>query len=223
MMIRNFFLFFLFFAISSSVYCQESDFGLWYGADAEYSLNKKIDFNLSAKIRTYKNGSELDQAYMEFGTSCNFNKYLSVAGSYRLINKREEKSEYHFRHDLFADIKGSYPLKNFSFSLRLRFQTEVRTYYENEEDKIPKYVGRVKLKCVYNIPKFPVNPYASIETFSPLFESSDVYFVKSRYTLGLEFKLNKKNSIETEYILQAIYYPDLVNVHIISLNYNFKF
>ena len=213
---------FIFF-IPKTGYSQSTDFGIWYGANGEYSLNKKIDIDVSAMIRTFDNASKIDQAFLEGGLSYKFNKYLSSAVSYRITENLEDNTEYHIRHKWFADIKCTLPLKNFSFSARLRFQIQKKTFYENPGDKIPDYHSRFKLKGIYKIPKFPVNPYLSIESFSAMFENSERLIDKNRFTLGFEYKIAKKHSVEAEYIYQRDYLPHISDINIISINYNIRF
>lgn len=205
------------------VYSQSDDFGIWYGFNAGYSLAKKLDINVSTVIRTFNNASKIEQAYLEGGVSYKFNKYFTTAVSYRIINNLEDDSEFHIRHKWFADIKGSFPLGNFSFSARFRFQVQTKTFFENAKDRIPDYHGRIKLKAVYKIPEFPVNPYLCIESFSPLFENSERLIDKNRFTSGFEYKITKKHLMEAEYIFQRDFLPHLADMHIISINYNIKF
>jgi hypothetical protein len=223
MMIRGLIFTFLFLLITGSVLSQNSDFGIWYKVDTEKSFGKKFDINASAMIRTFENASTIEQAYMEFGATYNLNKYLGFAGGYRIGNYLEDDDLYHIRNNYLADIKGSFPVRNFFLSLRFRLQIQKKTYIEDESDNLPEYVGRIRLKGIYKIPKFPVNPYASIETFNPLFENYDVLFVKNRYIIGFEYKINKKHFIECEYIYQQVYFPHQTNFNILSISYTFKF
>ena len=223
MMIRNLFPFFLFLAISGSVYSQDSDFGLWYEVNAEKGLSKKFDIQGTVMVRTFDNGSTLDQVFAEIGSSYSLNKYVGFALSYRIGNYLEDDDLYHIRHKWFGDIKGSLPLSNFVFSARLRLQIMARTYFEDAADDKAEYDGRLKLKLVYKIPDFPVNPYLSFETFSPVFRNEGRLIDKSRSTIGLEYKIAKKHIVETEYTYQRDTYPHLSVIHIISLSYTFKF
>jgi hypothetical protein len=223
MRIKNYLFFFLLLSVTRYVYSQESDFGIWYKVNADKSFGKKFDINGSAMIRTFENASTIEQAYMEFGATYNLNKYLGFAGAYRIGNYLEDDDLYHIRYNYLADIKGSYPVRSFVLSLRFRLQIQKKTYIEDESANLPEYVGRIRLKGIYKIPNFPVNPFASIETFNPLFENYDVLFVKNRYTLGFEYKINKKNFIESEYLFQQVYFPHQTNFHIFSLSYTFKF
>jgi len=213
---------FAFFFLSTG-YGQDSDFGVWYGLNAEYSVSKKVEVDVSAMIRTFNNASEIEQSYLEGGIGYKLNKYFSVAGSYRASNKLENNSEYHFRHKLFADAKTTVPIGNFSASLRLRFQVQKKTFIENVKDKIPDYHSRLKLKLIYKSPGFPLNPYISVESFSQLFKNADRIFDKNRFASGIEYKISKKHSIEAEYIFERDFEPHISDMSIASLSYNFKF
>ena len=222
-MIRKSLLVFFFLVIYSSVYCQESDFGLWYEVNAEKSLSKKFDLEGTFMVRTFDNASTLDQAFMELGASYNLNKYVGFALSYRIGNYLEDDDLYHIRHKFLGDIKGSLPAGNFEFSVRVRLQILARLYTEDEGDPALEYDGRLKLKGVYKIPDFPVNPYLSFETFSPVFRNEGRLIDKSRSTIGLEYKITRKHIVDIQYIYQRDNYPHLSLMHIISLGYTFKF
>lgn len=112
------------------------------------------------------------------------------------------------------------PANNLVISARFRFQIQTRTYIVDSNDLIPDYYGRIKLKAVYKIPKFPVNPYLSYESFIPMYVNSTHFIDKERFTLGFEYKITKKQAIETEYIYQRDYVSD---IQIISINYNISF
>ena len=203
-------------------YSQNDDFGIWYGLNAESSLTKKLDIDVSAMIRTFNDASKIEQAFMEAGISYKFNKYLSVAGSYRIINNLENNSEFHIRHKFFADVKGTLPIGNFSFSSRFRLQILKKTFIEKESDKVPDYHGRIKLKLIYKIPRFPVNPYLSVESFIPLYRNSSRLIDKNRFTLGSDYKISKKHSVGLEYIFQRDFKPHISDINIISIGYTYR-
>jgi len=114
-------------------------------------------------------------------------------------------------------------VKQFHFYARLRLQVMDKVYTENKSDNKVEYDGRLRLKATYKIRKFPVDPYVMFETFTPVFRSSDRLIDKSRTTVGLEYKINKKNFINTEYIYERDTSPDLSVMNIISLSYTLKF
>lgn len=210
-------------SIPASVFCQSDGFGIWYGISAEHKLIKKLDLKLSSDLRTFNNASQVDQAFIEGGLAYKLNDFLSTAGSYRFTGKLEDDSRYHIRHKWFAEIKGSLPFNDFTFSARLMLQIMKRTYYEDEDDEIPDYAGRMKLKATYNTPKFPLNPFLYVETFTPLFTKSEELIDKERLSAGLEYKISKKHAIETGYILERNSSPQKVSSHIIYITYDLNF
>ncbi len=205
------------------IFSQEKDFGIWAGISAEKELIKNLDLNFDINLRTYHNVSEIEEAFFDIGLNYKFNKYLSTALSYRYTQFREDDELYHPRHKWFADVKGKLPLGDFDISARFRFQQRYKTYFEDENDRESKEVGRLKLKAIYDIPSFPVNPYLSTELFFPMFSVSERTVEKERLMAGFEYNISKKNSIEIEYMFQRDFFPKLSDMNIISFNYNIKF
>lgn len=208
--------------IPISAIAQKKDFGIWYGVSAEKKLTDKIDIDLSTRIRTFGNASKIEEAFLEGGLAYSFNKHLAIAGSYRLTENIEDNNSYYFRHKWLLDFKGNLPVSDFSFSCRFRFQTRIKTFIKDENDKFPDYTGRIKLKALYKTPSFPVNPYVYAESFFPMFSDNTRTIEKNRFAAGIEFSIAKRHSIEAEYIFQRDYLPHISDINIISINYNIK-
>jgi len=223
MRIKKNLLLFLLICTAPVIFSQEKDFGIWAGISAEKELIKNLDLNFDINLRTYHNVSEIEEAFFDIGLNYKFNKYLSTALSYRYTQFREDDELYHPRHKWFADVKGKLPLGDLDISARFRFQQRYKTYFEDENDKESKEVGRLRLKAIYDIPSFPVNPYISAELFFPMFSVSERTVEKERFMAGFEYNISKKNSIEIEYIYQRDFFPKLSDMNIISVNYNIKF
>lgn len=209
--------------LTTGLKAQEKDFGIWYGTSADYKLNKKVELNFSGNIRTFRNAAKIEEAFLEGGISYGFNKYVTLGAAYRITKNIENNDSYYIRHKFLADVKGSVPAGNFRFSLRLRFQTEIRNYIEENRDKYPYYTGRIKFKALYKTPAFPVDPYAYFETFVPMFSDNSGLFGKNRFSGGIEFNITKKQSVDAEYIFQRDFMPHVSDLNIISVNYNIKF
>ena len=222
MTIKKLILVFLLICTASITFSQD-DFGIWYSVTAEKKLVKNLELDLDANVRTFNNASKIEEAFFDIGLSYKLNKYLSAAVSYRFTEYKEDDDLFHPRHKWFADLKGKLPLGDFDLSARLRFQQRFKTYFEDENDKESKEVGRIKFKMLYNIPSFPVNPYLSTELFFPMFTQPERSVEKNRYMAGIEYNISKKHSVELEYIYSVIIIRKLVNMNIISVNYNLKF
>ena len=223
MLIKRGFLILLLTFFAFITYSQEKDFGIWYNISAEHKLLDKLELDLSTTLRTFDNASKVEEIFFEGGLTYKLNKFLSIGGAYRITENYEDDDSYHLRHKWYADLKGSVEAGDFDFSGHFRFQRRYKTYFEDEEDKIPDMHGRYRIKAVYKTPSFPVNPYISTEIFCPLNKDPERIVDKFRYMGGIEYKISKKHVIEAKYIYQRDYFPKLRDENIISVDYNFKF
>jgi Protein of unknown function (DUF2490) len=225
MTIRRIFLTILFFFTATAAFCQD-DFGLWFNISAEHKLVKRLQLDLTTSLRTFDNSGKIDEAFLEAGLNYKINKYLSIEGAYRISDNREKDDSYHARHKWFFDIKGNTSLGDLSLTARFRFEESYKTYYLDDNDNIPRSHGRYKLKALYNIPHFPINPFIASEIFCPMFTKSSYKtrgIDKARYMGGVEYNFTKRNSLDIVYLFQRDYLPHISDINIISLEYNLKF
>jgi hypothetical protein len=209
--------------ISFPSFSQKKDFGIYYGLNGEIKIVKNLEFDLSANIRTLDNASKISQIYIDGGLMYKFNKILSAGAGYRFTEFFEDDDLYHPRHRWYSELRVKLPAGDFEFFTRIRFQQSFKTYFENESDKEPYESLRFRLKALYNIPSFPVNPYIAAESYLPLFSDTERKIEKNRFMAGAEYKISKKHSVELEYMFQRDFIPKIKDRNIISVNYNFKF
>ena len=198
------------------------DFGLWYEAGVDKALGKGWSIGGSVMVRTFRDASVINHAFIELRSGYRVNKFLGFALLYRGGNYLDRNSFYHYRHRLFADVKGYQTEGNFEFSLRLRMQYTSMTYIEYPDDKRNLYDGRVKLKSQYNIPQSPIDLYASFETFSSLFRHEENLIWKSRTTTGLDFRISDRHMLSADYTYDRVNGPNHLVIHIIAVIYKFR-
>jgi hypothetical protein len=218
----KFFLVFLINFISLSVFPQNNDFGIWYSGNVSYEFLKNTEIGVEACLRTNMNASHIDQFFISSGVSYKFNKYVSLSGNYRWILKDEAYNLYFSRHRFYTDLKLSYPINNFKLSTRARFQTQYKQYADEAKDKLPDYYCRIKAQVFYNWPFSPINPYVSVEWFYPLNNYAVKYANQKRLAGGIEYKFNKRHSIDAEFIFQREYLPGVSDMGILSFSYNLE-
>lgn len=217
-------LFLTLFIITAEIsFSQKKDFGIWYNIETEYQITKKLELELSTTIRTFENASKIEEAFLEGGVSYKFNNYFAVAASYRIIENIEDDGSYHLRHKWFIGATGSLPLGDFDLSGRLRFQKRYKTFYEDEDDKIPNSHCRFRLKLDYDTPTSPFNPYVSAEIFLPVFNEPGKLIDRTRFTAGVELKITNRSSAEGGFIYIRDYLPRLKDKYLVSLCYKFRF
>lgn len=202
---------------------QEKDFGIWGELNIQHDIVKKLEAEYSFSVRSFQNAGRIEQTFGEAGLRYKFNKYVSVAGAYRISSTYEDDLKYHTRHKLFGDLKGSLPAGDLDLSLRIRFQQTTRTYVNDPEDKLSRQYLRLKLKAAYDIPKFKFNPFISFEPFIPLSTGRGFEMSKHRTSAGFEVKVTKNGGIETAWIREHDTRPDLIYTNVIALTYSIKF
>ena len=208
---------------SSLVFGQEKDFGIWYNVGISTDISKNIELDISGAVRTFENASRMDEGFGELGFTFKVIKNLSIGAKYRLTEKLEDNGTYYPRHKWIGDIKGGFDIGRFQISERLRIQRQDKTYFEDANDEIPDYYLRCKFKATYKTRSFPLNPYASFESFSRIFEAADKKIEKYRIGIGLDYKISKKHSVEAEYMFQRDHQPSLSDLSILGIGYGFKF
>jgi hypothetical protein len=191
--------------------------------DAKHELTSRLDLEISSFVRTFNNAHKIEQAFIEAGLEYRIEKFLSVAGSYRLLQNIEDNSRYYFQHKAFIDLKGQIDIADLRLVSRIRFQTRIKTFHEYVEDKYPEFTARFRFKLTYKTPSFPLNPYVYGELFCPLADDVETVVGKKRAAAGLEIKIYKNHSAELEYIFQRDYIPDMSDENILSICYCLKF
>lgn len=194
--------------------------------EAEFSKkivkNLKVEFNPELRLL---GGFEMDTYILEGGLSYKLHDFLTLAGYYRYENERnyrEKREVYEWEpSNRFAfDAKTGFEWKRFNTQFRLRY-TNGSDFDETTDNKDSFF--RYRAKIDYNINNNKINPFASVEAFHDLVLED---FDKMRYTVGLNYPINKKNEIGLFYRLQD--YLEIndrdpkESLHIIGLGYSLK-
>lgn len=80
---------------------------------------------------------------------------------------------------------------------------------------------RSRLQVSYDIKKCPFEPFAEVEVYNEL--DNAFAFNKVRYTVGTEYKINKKNKLKLYYRYQDYAEIDEVSGHVLGIGYAFDF
>ena len=223
MMTKKLFLLCAAFCITITTFSQKNDFGIYYCVGGEIKLVRKLELDIVANLRTLDNASRISQIFVEPGLTYKLSKFLSVGAGYRFTSFYEDDDTFHPRHRWYSDIKAKFPAGEFKISARIRFQQSFKTYFEDESDKDPYDELRFRLKTLYNITSFPVNPYLAAELYMPVLQDHEKTIDTRKFMAGAEYNISKKHSVELEYMYQHDFLPKEKSRNILSVNYNFKF
>ena len=196
----------LFVCLFNATYAQDSilvrDFESWNGISLKKSfLEKKLDLQLSQEFRFNNNSSRLNNYFTEIGADYEIIKGLEAGLGYRFI-RNNTKNGYVNEQRFNADLSYKHKVNRLTLGYRFRYQNrnEIGVSKEEGDDPISKY--RFRLKTVYNIKNWKLDPYISTEVFYAT-ETSRVNYVptitvveniagfeKLRFTLGTSYKIN---------------------------------
>lgn len=225
MQLKKLFLLFCFAGcISSALFSQAvNDAGLWTTFNLEKKLNKHFSIFATEEFRLKENFSRLNLFYTDLGVEARPLKFLKLALSYRWIDKYGIDNTFNYRHRLMFDIGLKKKYGSISFAYRQRIQAEVRNKNTSDKGGVPEWYSRNKITIKYdNDGKF--SPYAAVEfryqIKDPRNVESDRMWHRSRYCLGLDYKINGKNSFGLYYLIQNEYNVSAPeDLYIVGLEY----
>ena len=120
--------------------------------------------------------------------------------------KTADRETYRYVYDLAGNLSDGYPVT----------ESDSRIYKGKG-----KNVLRSRLSLDYNIPRCKVDPFVSVETYNAW------SLEKTRYTVGADWKIAKPHTVSFYYRYQNVNNNDDVddepNMHIVGLEYKFKF
>ena len=209
----------------SFVFPQSSDFGLWTSIDAEKKLTKNWDLDVAAQYRMKDKFSITDQMRGSVDVSRKTGKYLKLGAGYELIAKNKVNQEtYVYRNRFRIQATGSYKYARFTASWRTRMQLTLLGNSNKPDVDNQKWVWRNRFGLKYDIKKTPLKPYINFEFFHQLFSDMKYSYYQNRFSTGVEYSLNKRNTLEAGYKLETEVdgaYKNKLNV--IKLGYVFAF
>ena len=200
------------------------DFRTRFSVSAEKCLIKdKLYIGLEEEVRLDAASSRFDRLYSTLSLEYKPLQWLKIAPEYSLINlldrKKNRSSVWEIKHRAALNLTGTVKTGRWQFSLRERPQVLVRTDSINVCEKTKaSFVLRSKVQAMYSFFHIPLKLYVFVEMTNTLntpdrFEgltgkgSSVIsyklknHISKMRYSLGAEYRFDKRNRIELSYRL----------------------
>ena len=185
------------------------------------AMETKVNYTKNGNV----NGYNVDHAYWQ----SKHRAYFDVVGSLKSGRfKFSWRERYQYTHSVATDCD------------RMRFRDEAQPGYSGEsfewngqqftdyEEVVDhksgknKHYLRTRAKVEYNIPKCPLNPYASYELSNDLADGLDLD--KTRLIVGTEWKITKQHVLTVGYLYQHGTDGDHDGGrHVLDLGYTFTF
>jgi len=222
MIIRNFLMLMFVATLQITAFSQYSTTALWTSAKVNYKFLDDFKISLENTYRIQENMSELSKVYFETGLSYKVSKFVDIQSEYRFsINSDIPVND--FENKFALGISLDYDIKRFKLTTRTKYQVSFTNFRTDDEGNVPDKYLRNKLKLEYNVRKKPLDPYFYYEFFFYVGNMSVHEIDKQRFTLGFDYKLNKRNDLDFAYIIQNSQKGKNAGfMHIIAISYNFS-
>ncbi len=191
-------------------YCAQTsnDAGMWSTLSLQHPFNKKLSLVIDQEFRLKENYQRINLFYTNIGVDYKFNKFLKISPTYRTIQKKRLEGTYSYRHRLMLDVTVKKKFNKVVLSERVRYQVEVQDFNTSKKGKLTEQFLRFKTDLKYNATE-KITPYYSCEFRyqirnprgdGPQFDNG---FRRVRNVLGVEYEINKKNSVNLYYLYQT--------------------
>ncbi len=215
-------LFFILFFISSSA--QVNDAQLWTEVVVIKKINKKFRLELQQSSRLRQNVTQVDKYFTDFGVKYSLNKKIRFGVAYRFEEEKRKEEYFSIRHRASFDATYRQKIKNFTLSLRTRFQAKFYDVHSSQTGSTPDNHVRLKFKTAYKFKEFPIKPSFDAEFYYATNGATKNSIDKYRFTLSGEYKINKRNTALLSYRLQKqINVSNPLNLYILILAYEYDF
>lgn len=208
----------IFFSLATSFAFSQNDFGIWTKADLKIPVTKKLDVDLAVNARFKSNATEVKKTFISPSISYKVLDFLKLSADYRFANTPKTgffgPTNTH-RITLDADVdlfKYEKARTDSATPSKIEISTRIRYSHENETGDLNDDNLRGQVKVDYFFPKdLGLKIYGSVEVFYHFndeirYTSSTVTthhrFNKMRWRVGMEYNLNKRNSIELYYLIE---------------------
>lgn len=214
-------------ASAQSEKVEKEDFAVMerVSAGVEFKLNKKWRAKVDEELRMDSEFGMLSKSYTTFHTDYKLFPFLKIGAGYQLIHKMysddDDVNAYRTYHRGYGDLTGSMKSGAWKFSVKERFQASYRAGEMNTFQN-PRTLTELKsrLKVAYSFKEKDLEPYVEFEErhqfngvkYSPDYSSisySDAYMNRLRLSLGTEWALNKKNSLDIYTLWDYNYNKDI--------------
>lgn len=229
---NRFLLAFIILWFSIQLQAQSDRYGMWTSIAVEKKLHK-WNFGAETELRTINYLNRIDRWSLGISADYSILKQLKIGAGYQIMNSWDEKYiDYQIRSRFNVSTTGKLRWNNLSFSLREKLQVT----FKDESDRIrsngtidtykmdPEWTWRNRMLMSYNISHCALTPSFSVETFYQLNNPDGNTFDNVRYTLSLDYKINKQNSISVYGLINSkLNSDDASGKYILGVGYTHSF
>ncbi|OFZ41246.1 MAG: hypothetical protein A3D92_23430 [Bacteroidetes bacterium RIFCSPHIGHO2_02_FULL_44_7] len=192
----------------------QKDFGLWSGVDVRVPMTKKLSAGIEIQARFKDNISRVDNSFLSPYLKYDVHRHLGIGVDYRFTNEAGPSGFFGTTnlHRICLDIEANKLVDLIADDSRFDASVRVRYTHENTlGDQNNDYL-RMQVNVKYKLSKSKLEPEVAAELFYRFndqlsYSFSEVRsrsrFNKYRVRVGLNYDLNKQNSVKIFYMVQS--------------------
>ena len=200
-------------------YPANNDIESWNAISIKYKLNKRWSFNGQQQLRLNDSIAKFQKSISQIESSYKLSKKyrINFGMRYVLLNDHDFEAidlEHRFRYQYGINRKGR--VGPIEIKQRWRFQKQYGEQY-------PSKYHRYKVSFAYKNKDWNIKPKYALEFFNHNQIGALNGWTKQRFTYGIEYKIDKQQSLYISYIHERetlIWNPE--KLHILSLKYNYE-
>lgn len=192
----------------------QKDFGLWSGVDLRVPLTKKLSTGIEIQARFNENVSRIDNTYLSPYLKYDVHKHVGISVDYRLTNEAGSSGFFGTSnlHRIAFDVEANKLIELFAPDSRYDASVRLRYTHENTLGDRNNDYFRMQLNVKYELPKYKLEPEIAAELFYHFNDQLSYSFTevrsrsrfnKYRVRVGLNYELNKRNSLKIFYMVQS--------------------
>ncbi len=202
----------------------QDDAGLWLNGDINFKIAPKLQLEVAESFRLRESLGEIDRSETSLDLSYKFFKFLKAGGVYDFICYNHPTKDWEARHRYKIYVTGDFSINRFNISVREMFQSTYRVGVEETSTRAnPKMILRSRVMAEYDIKGSRFTPYLSAEYYNTLNDPVKNELIKTRYTAGTKYKINKRNCLEIFYRhISEKDEDDVEGSNILGIGYSYK-
>lgn len=186
--------------LSTDLYSQVHDAGVWTGFGLKKEIKKDLQASLEIESRFNENWAERASSFADLSIKQKLSKHFDLALNYRFGNRREIDNSYSLRQRAALDLSADHDIWEFKVQYRARFQLNQKDLQSRERENGFESAWRNKFSAEIKLFK-----KTELDTSVELFLSEDeesFYLSDVRYTTGLSYKLKKRQYLKLGFLFQ---------------------
>jgi len=191
------------------------------GIEKELFRNWKLGAETQLKME--KDVSRIDEIDLDLNLEYSPFGFLSFGAGYRMAFNQKRDSTFETKHRFCADVGFRKELYRFKMDYRVRYQNVDDDFFQYDRQQPSRNILRNRIQIGYNIPNFPLDPFAYAELYG-LLDRYEEFATKIKCAAGARYNLDKFGKIQAYYRIDRelnSLYP--FTYYTIGIGYVFEF